>query len=149
MPIFNEDDDPGRTNALPQSAETATSPVQSPAAMARWFGRRLSEESIRTELCDGPVPDSPPLPATSQQPPAVSHAVSDRAELIERLKRGERCHVRHVPLHVSAWSVADCGAAGVALPSGQGFFLAAAAPDPSAAGFGVFPCLAARCQHHA
>lgn len=49
--------------------------------------RRLSEESIRTELCDGPVPDSPP--GTPVQRHDDEAAVSSRAELIERLKRGE------------------------------------------------------------
>ncbi|KAB5540411.1 hypothetical protein GE09DRAFT_255508 [Coniochaeta sp. 2T2.1] len=48
--------------------------------------RKLSEESIRTELCDGPVPDSPPRLRTSEQDLVTC---SDRAELIERLKRGE------------------------------------------------------------
>ncbi|KAH8880635.1 hypothetical protein GQ53DRAFT_773959 [Thozetella sp. PMI_491] len=51
--------------------------------------RKLSEESIRTELCEGPLPDSPTKPATPEQDQDVSHTVSDRAELIERLKRGE------------------------------------------------------------
>lgn len=49
------------------------------------LSRKLSEESIRTEFCDGPVPDSP-RPKTPEQD---STTVSDRAELIERLKRGE------------------------------------------------------------
>lgn len=49
--------------------------------------RRLSEESIRTELCDGPVPDSPP--GSPVQHADDEAAVSSRAELIERLKRGE------------------------------------------------------------
>lgn len=45
-----------------------------------------SEESIRTELCEGPVPDSP-RPQTPEQ--EFTSPISDRAELIERLKRGE------------------------------------------------------------
>jgi len=53
----------------------------------RSLSRRASEESIRTELCEGPIPDSPPKAATPEQ--GVEKAVSDRAELIERLKRGE------------------------------------------------------------
>ncbi|CAJ2512893.1 Uu.00g010120.m01.CDS01 [Anthostomella pinea] len=50
------------------------------------LARKLSEESIRTELCEGPVPDSPP-PQTPDED--SSTACTDRAELIERLKRGE------------------------------------------------------------
>lgn len=58
--------------------------------MPRDMRRRVSEESIRTDLCEGPIPDSPPplkSPTPPEKPP--SNAVSDRAELIERLKRGE------------------------------------------------------------
>lgn len=56
-------------------------------SVAQQLARKLSEESIRTELCEGPV-DSPPA-AHSPQPPDQSATTSDRAELIERLKRGE------------------------------------------------------------
>ncbi|KUI68093.1 hypothetical protein VM1G_04543 [Cytospora mali] len=52
------------------------------------LSRRISEESIRTELCDGPVPDSPPN-ATSPRPDLSMNTTSDRIELIERLKKGE------------------------------------------------------------
>lgn len=58
--------------------------------MPRDMRRRVSEESIRTDLCEGPIPDSPPTlksPTPPEKP--TSKAVSDRAELIERLKRGE------------------------------------------------------------
>ncbi|GJC77941.1 uncharacterized protein ColLi_00779 [Colletotrichum liriopes] len=48
--------------------------------------RRLSEESIRTELCEGPILESP-RPSTPESDAAA--VTSDRAELIERLKRGE------------------------------------------------------------
>ncbi|ROT38658.1 hypothetical protein SODALDRAFT_311550 [Sodiomyces alkalinus F11] len=54
--------------------------------------RKISEESIRTEFCDGPVLDSP-RPATPEGchgpdlgPVSVT---SDRAELIDRLKRAQ------------------------------------------------------------
>jgi hypothetical protein len=53
--------------------------------------RKLSEESIRTEFCEGPIPDSP-KPKTPEPDPELElepATVSDRAELIERLKRGE------------------------------------------------------------
>lgn len=50
--------------------------------------RRLSEESLRTELCEGPIPDSPPYQSTPQRN-SGDGAVLDRTDLIERLKRGE------------------------------------------------------------
>ncbi|KAI1739454.1 hypothetical protein F4680DRAFT_136678 [Xylaria scruposa] len=60
------------------------------------LSRKLSEESIRTELCEGPVLDSPPFPslpdlAQNQDRGDTSSpaACTDRADLIERLKRGE------------------------------------------------------------
>jgi hypothetical protein len=87
--MFREDE-MGRRNSRDsdsQYPDSAPIPIQSPPGKGRWISHRLSEESIRTELCDGPLPDSPPRPATPQE--AVSRAVSDRAELIERLKRGE------------------------------------------------------------
>lgn len=65
--------------------------------------RRLSEESLRTELCEGPIPDSPALPSTPRS--EDGGATSDRTELIERLKRGEsptwipNRHVRG-PVHI-------------------------------------------------
>ncbi|KAH9887749.1 hypothetical protein F4778DRAFT_755925 [Xylariomycetidae sp. FL2044] len=59
---------------------------QSEALSNSRLARQLSEESIRTELCEGPVSDSPPTrtPEDDASPPC-----SDRADLIERLKRGE------------------------------------------------------------
>ena len=57
--------------------------------------RRLSEESVRTEDCEGPVLDTamdhvtlrPGIPARgSNNGEAIC---SDRAELMERIKRGE------------------------------------------------------------
>lgn len=50
------------------------------------LSRKLSEESIRTELCEGPILDSPQRPKTPEQ---EDSKCSDRAELIERIKRGE------------------------------------------------------------
>lgn len=84
MPIFEE----GLGRVSPgldprQDGHSDPIPIRSPAEPS--LSRKLSEESIRTELCDGPVPDSPKL-ATPEQD---SNRVSDRAELIERLKRGE------------------------------------------------------------
>ena len=80
MPIFQDDlhpDDP-----LPDPAAVPEPP---PPTLAR----KLSEESIRTEFCEGPVPDSPKPAASPQDEHGLSNATSDRAELIERLKRGE------------------------------------------------------------
>lgn len=56
--------------------------------------RRPSEESIRTEFCDGPLLEQGEEKAiaannSGQGGSAVGIEVSDRAELIERLKRGE------------------------------------------------------------
>lgn len=91
MPMFQEEhfDSPEAERAgadeVPQHSDPI--PIQSPERLRRSLSRRVSEESIRTELCEGPVPDSPPKPATPEQ--VVNNAVTDRAELIERLKRGE------------------------------------------------------------
>ncbi|KAK4134232.1 hypothetical protein BT67DRAFT_456193 [Trichocladium antarcticum] len=86
MPIFH-DHVPGLGKPASDYVDSAPIPIQSPPGMGRWLSRRLSEESIRTELCEGPVPDSPRTLATPER--SVPHAVSDRAELIARLKRGE------------------------------------------------------------
>ncbi len=57
--------------------------------------RRRSEESIRTEDCEGPVLDTPVEndPTMEENVTAGSSGgeaiCSDRAELIERLKKGE------------------------------------------------------------
>ncbi|EGR51989.1 uncharacterized protein TRIREDRAFT_55818 [Trichoderma reesei QM6a] len=76
MPIFQDD----ICHVSPASSPGGIEP-----AAAR--NRRLSEESLRTELCEGPVPDSPMHLST---PKADEEAgISDRAELIQRLKRGE------------------------------------------------------------
>jgi hypothetical protein len=67
------------------------SPIPIQTQVVGSLGRRVSEESIRTELCEGPLPDSPKdaSPPVSPGNSDLSHATSDRAELIERLKRGE------------------------------------------------------------
>ena len=57
--------------------------------------RRPSEESIRTEDCEGPISDTPmeEAPIEQENPAGVGNngeaLCTDRAELIERLKRGE------------------------------------------------------------
>ena len=66
--------------------------MQPPQASAM-IERKVSEESIRTEFCEGPVlDDSHPTPSEVQFKAsfnAASVEISDRAELIERLKKGE------------------------------------------------------------
>lgn len=51
--------------------------------------RKVSEESIRTELCEGPLLDSPRPSTPERVSEQETTTVTDRAELIERLKRGE------------------------------------------------------------
>lgn len=57
--------------------------------------RKVSEESIRTDLCEGPVRDSPnshnesPIQGSSSSFSFSFHQTSDRVELMERLKRGQ------------------------------------------------------------
>ncbi len=109
MPIFQEnleqEDLPHEPNTSDRGfGHTEPIPIQTTASdVPVGLLRRLSEESIRTELCDGPIPDSPPRPTTPELEHDVSNAVSDRAELIERLKRGEsptwvpNRHVRPLP----------------------------------------------------
>jgi hypothetical protein len=82
MPMFHDPDRPldelGKKLILPE-------PIM--------IERRLSEESIRTEFCDGPILDDlnpdPPINEALESSMIASVEVSDRAELIERLKRGE------------------------------------------------------------
>lgn len=105
MPIFQEtlDQDDARV-PLATEAEVEAEAENTPQALsihervtlssqrnAGSLSRRISEESIRTELCDGPIPDSPPSSPnpTSARPELASNTTSDRIELIERLKRGE------------------------------------------------------------
>ncbi|KAK3990030.1 hypothetical protein QBC44DRAFT_74173 [Cladorrhinum sp. PSN332] len=98
MPLLREDGDLGHHDVgvdvdgaaadddfLQNSFSTPPKPI-----IRRSLSRRLSEESIRTELCEGPVPESPLCkPSTPEKTVFHNVSVSDRAELIERLKRGE------------------------------------------------------------
>ncbi|CAM1511598.1 Fc.00g091110.m01.CDS01 [Cosmosporella sp. VM-42] len=79
MPIFQAD--------LDHEHEDPVNPRPAVLDIPATRLRRLSEESIRTELCEGPVPDSPQPPNTPRSDDET--AISDRVELIERLKRGE------------------------------------------------------------
>ncbi|KAI1136972.1 hypothetical protein F5Y05DRAFT_389703 [Hypoxylon sp. FL0543] len=84
MPIFHLDIE-RRESAEHPSSPTMASP---PRQIRRDCGlrRQQSEESISTELCEGPVLDSP-APRTPEQ--SSQTECCDRSELIERLKRGE------------------------------------------------------------
>ncbi|KAG6040555.1 hypothetical protein E4U41_000191 [Claviceps citrina] len=82
MPIF-QDDFEGRHRRPRRLLSARATPVEEPSLRLR----RLSEESLPTELCEGPVSDSPGRACTPR--PDDDTATSCRAELIERLKRGE------------------------------------------------------------
>src|SRR6187402_3616076 len=92
MPIFQDDLGGGR--GTPPAEPTLSRLSKSPPN-GNVLARKVSEESIRTELCDGPVPDSPEdernIPARDLRSTFKFplHGTSDRVELIERLKRGE------------------------------------------------------------
>lgn len=106
MPIFRECFDDHHVLAAEAETETgAESPESRPLPIhglgqtrrqtpPRPLSRRVSEESIRTDLCEGPLPDvsqprSPEL-RPELEPVTTSTTTSfDRADLIERLKRGE------------------------------------------------------------
>lgn len=80
MPIFQDD-----IEHVPPAPSPSGSLRIEPA---RSWNRRFSEESLRLEECEGPIPDS------LEARPSISKSdeetrVSDRAELIQRLKRGE------------------------------------------------------------
>ncbi|KAL6353360.1 hypothetical protein LRP88_13852 [Fusarium phalaenopsidis] len=77
MPIFQAD--------LDHHEPVEPAPIDVPTQNLR----RLSEESIRTELCEGPIPDSPPRSGTPKRSESGEAAISDRAALIERLKRAQ------------------------------------------------------------
>lgn len=104
MPIFRET---LADNHVPPDAEVHPVPIQdhSPTGL---LNHKISEESIRTDLCEGPVEDELPQ-ITSLRPEMglLATTTSDRAELIQRLKRGEsptwiptrRVWLRRSPFH--------------------------------------------------
>ena len=85
MPIPQDPDQPLAQGHLPPQ----------PLAASEQDMRRRSEESIRTEDCEGPISDTPmenTSPSKEKNEAASGNAeafCSNRAELIERLKRGE------------------------------------------------------------
>lgn len=96
MPIFRDhsDDDDTRV-AGAERPVSRLAPVYGLTGMRRQsppipFSRRASEESIRTDLCEGPLPDLPHPSAPEFKPePGLVDTTSDRAELIEQLKRAQ------------------------------------------------------------
>ncbi|KAK4215651.1 hypothetical protein QBC37DRAFT_439348 [Rhypophila decipiens] len=87
MPIFRASREPPGISSDDYRDAASPIPIQTPPDSIRPLTHRLSEESIRTEFCEGPIPDSPPKPVTPER--TSNKVVSDRAELIECLKRGE------------------------------------------------------------
>ncbi|KAI9171017.1 hypothetical protein HJFPF1_00496 [Paramyrothecium foliicola] len=86
MPIFQSDLDQSHSLSFPQSLGQEPTAIERPPSVR---SRRLSEVSIRTELCEGPVPDSPQSPTLPASTDDDHGPTSDRAELIQRLKRGQ------------------------------------------------------------
>jgi hypothetical protein len=91
MPIFQDDFGGGQD---PPPTKPTTRPPTSPVN-ENVLVRKLSEDSIRTDLCEGPLRES-----LEEEPNMLAGDVlsghgttgfgtSDRGELIERLKRGE------------------------------------------------------------
>jgi hypothetical protein len=91
MPIFQDDLGGGQRTPPPKPGISLSN---SPLDRSQ-IGRKVSEESIRTELCEGPLLDSPEDNKgesagnlnTGFTFPILG--TSDRVELIERLKRGQ------------------------------------------------------------
>ncbi|KAG6014804.1 hypothetical protein E4U43_006107 [Claviceps pusilla] len=82
MPIFQDDLENQDRRSVP-TLPARPIPIEEPCLNIRL----LSEESLPTELCEGPVSDGPRHPYTPKLDDDV--ATSCRAELIERLKRGQ------------------------------------------------------------
>ncbi|RDL33636.1 Uncharacterized protein BP5553_08004 [Venustampulla echinocandica] len=96
MPIFQDDHDLGAGQGVEPDKPAKCPRTSSPLNQIQII-RRLSEESIRTELCEGPLPDTPEDQATRPvgtlnadfEFPFHGHGTFDRGELIDRLKKGE------------------------------------------------------------
>lgn len=90
MPIFQDDIVSGRDTP---PGEPGASPLSNSPLDRSQIARKVSEESIRTDLCEGPLPDSPGNKgeySAAQLNTGLAfpiHGISDRVELIERLKR--------------------------------------------------------------
>jgi len=92
MPIFQDDFGGDRSTPPPK---LTTRILPSSPDERDILKRKVSEESIRTELCEGPVLEDPEEPVSDFGRETISkfiyprHETSDRVELIECLKRGE------------------------------------------------------------
>lgn len=92
MPIF-QDDLRGGKDTPP--AHPKISPLSQHLSEENVLERKLSEESIRTELCEGLVIDSTETGTLEKSSllgkscENAEHSTSDRVEYIQRLKRGE------------------------------------------------------------
>ncbi|XDG10399.1 hypothetical protein ABKA04_010014 [Annulohypoxylon sp. FPYF3050] len=74
---------------MPIMPVMASQPAQGQKDEDSALRRKQSEESIRTELCEGPILEDNPAPAPQTPERSPPTECSDRSELIERLKRGE------------------------------------------------------------
>lgn len=150
MPMFQEHQEPPGTSPENDRRDRSSPiPIQTIPDLIRPLGHRISEESIRTELCEGPIPDSPRKPSTPEL--NISNVVSDRAELIERLKRGESptwVPNRHVRLSsrvvdfLVMFGDANQSTAGVSLPPNH------FSPPNTRCGYFIEPSIIARTRHH-
>ncbi|KAK2630433.1 hypothetical protein QTJ16_001253 [Diplocarpon rosae] len=92
MPIFQ--DDLGRSRRSLQVKPMAVRRSTSPEG-GSLMERKLSEESVRTELCEGPIPDMPedersfPTAGLASDFQFLDNGMSDRPELIGNLQRDE------------------------------------------------------------
>jgi len=88
MPIFQDDFGGDRSTPPLKLTTLPNSPAE-----RHMLSRKSSEESIRTELCEGPLPDDPEdfiaAPEEILDLPYPLNGTSNRVEFIERLKRGE------------------------------------------------------------
>lgn len=135
MPIFQDDlgDSQNIATRAPSPAKPAVTRLSKSPEGGNVMERRFSEESIRTDLCEGLVPDSlederqfPTASLTSNFKSSAS-SISNRVELIERLKRGEsptwlpNRNVQNPPSLNPSFELSspDCSVVGVTSPGLQ------------------------------
>ncbi|KAG0649200.1 hypothetical protein D0Z07_4495 [Hyphodiscus hymeniophilus] len=94
MPIFSDDLGNGQGARTPPTKPGISTLSNSPLDETK-ITRKVSEESIRTDLCEGPLLDDPeedhdcPAADSTTGFAFPSLGRSDRVELIQRLKRGQ------------------------------------------------------------